>query len=77
LDDDLVLFDEVQLPADKILDELRVVMQAVDGPGQPGVFLGKSEVFCLQKVFFLPEAIDLKESPVAEKNEKNQDKNQT
>jgi hypothetical protein len=66
LKNNFVFLDEIQFPADKILDHLRIVLQAVDGAGQPGVFRGQPGGFLLHRLVFLPQAINSVQALVAE-----------
>jgi hypothetical protein len=66
LQDNLVFPDEVQFPADEILDHLRIVLQAVDGAGQPGVFRGQTSSLLLHCLALLPQAVNPVQALVTE-----------
>ncbi len=66
LEDNVVFPDEIQFPADEILNHLRVVLQAVDGAGQPAVFRGQTGVFLLQRLALLAQAVNPVQTLVAE-----------
>ncbi len=50
LDDNVVFPDEIQFPAYEILNHLRVVLQTVDGAGQPTVFRSQTGGFLVQSL---------------------------
>jgi hypothetical protein len=58
LEDNLVFPDEVQFPADEILDHFRIVLQAVDGAGQPGIFRAQTRGFLLHRLALLAHAVN-------------------
>jgi hypothetical protein len=66
LEDNLVFPDEIQFPADEILDHLRIVLQAVNGAGQPGVFRAQARGFLLHRLALLPQTINPVQALVAE-----------
>ncbi len=69
LDDNVVFLNEIQFPADEILNHLRVVLQTVDGAGQPTVFRGQTGGFLVQRLALLAQAINPVEAPVAEESQ--------
>ncbi len=80
LEDHFIFLDEVQFPADTVLDHFRIMLQAIDGAGQPGILLGEPGILLLQVCPFLPETESLIQAPVSEKQDhghhspQNQDK---
>jgi len=58
LNDNVVFLNEIQFPADEILNHLRVVLQAVDGAGQPTVFRGQTGGFLVQSLALVAQAIN-------------------
>ena len=69
LDNNVVFSNEIQFPADEILNHLRVVLQAVDGAGQPTVFRGQTGGFLVQRLALLAQAINPVQAPVAEQSQ--------
>jgi hypothetical protein len=57
LEDNVVFPDEIQFPADEVLNHLRVVLQAVNGAGQAAVFRGQTGGFLLQRLALQAQAI--------------------
>jgi len=66
LQDNVVFPDEIQFPADEILNHLRVVLQAVDGAGQAAIFRGQTAGFLVQRLAPLAQAINFVQTLVAE-----------
>lgn len=66
LEDNVAFPDEIQFPADEILNHLRVVLQAVDGAGQAAVFRAQTGGFLLQRLALQAQAINPVQTLVAE-----------
>jgi hypothetical protein len=66
LEDNVVFPDEIQFPADEVLNHLRVVLQAVDGAGQAAVFRGQTAGLLVQRLALQAQAIDTVQTLVAE-----------
>lgn len=66
LENNVVFPDEVKFPADEVLDQFRIVLQAVDGAGQAAVLCAQAGILPVQLLALLMQTIDPVETLMGE-----------